>query len=391
MKKMILKTLTSFNTNVRNSTNHAPSLCASLLIPLLIGCFALLPTAQAAPEKVTATPDATANAHPQVIPVPAAPQRVPAAPEMALAGFNTADGDHALFSITTGIANTAVGWYSLFANTDGSFNTAVGAGTLVLNIGDQTTGEGLENTAVGAAALLFNTTGSSNTALGVLALENNTSGIGSTAVGIGALQQNTGLGSSTAVGFDALINNQDGINNAAFGVRPLESNTSGNNNTAIGNLALQNSQGDSNTALGRLAGSGVTTASNVICIGHGVAGENVDNSCYIGNIANQNIITANAAFVFADLTTGKLGTVLVNANGNKMTVPSPLGGQPQAMLNEFLKGQKRVAELESTIAQQAKTMETLTAQIKEQAAQIQKVSAQVELSKPAPRMVASDQ
>ena len=103
-----------------------------------------------------------------------------ATPEMALAGFNTADGDHALFSITTGIANTSVGWYSLFANTDGSFNTAVGAGTLVLNIGDQTTGEGLKNTAVGAVALLFNTTGSSNTALGALALENNTSGGGST-------------------------------------------------------------------------------------------------------------------------------------------------------------------------------------------------------------------
>src|SRR6266487_1937567 len=42
-----------------------------------------------------------------------------AAPDTALPGFNTADGDHALFSITTGVANTAVGWFSLQSNTDG--------------------------------------------------------------------------------------------------------------------------------------------------------------------------------------------------------------------------------------------------------------------------------
>src|SRR6266487_6937100 len=82
-----------------------------------------------------------------------------AAPDTALPGFNTADGDHALFSITSGVGNVAVGWYSLFSNTDGSFNTAVGAGTLLFNIGDQTTFEGVDNRAVGAAALLLNTTG----------------------------------------------------------------------------------------------------------------------------------------------------------------------------------------------------------------------------------------
>jgi hypothetical protein len=58
-----------------------------------------------------------------------------------------------------------------------------------------------------------------------------------------------------------------------------------------------------------------------------------------------------------------------------MAVPSP-----QAMLDEFIKGQKRVAELEATV-------DILTAQLKEQAAQIQKVSAQLEASKPAPQVV----
>jgi hypothetical protein len=58
-----------------------------------------------------------------------------------------------------------------------------------------------------------------------------------------------------------------------------------------------------------------------------------------------------------------------------MAVPSP-----QAMLDEFIKGQKRVAELEATV-------DILTAQLKEQAAQIQRVSAQHEVSKPAPKVV----
>ena len=73
----------------------------------------------------------------------------------------------------------------------------------------------------------------------------------------------------------------------------------------------------------------------------------------------------------------------------------------QAMLlNEFLKEHKKVqaqqstieqqqaaiTELKSTVAQQQKGMEILTAQLKEQAAQIQKVSARLETSKPASKV-----
>jgi trimeric autotransporter adhesin len=57
------------------------------------------------------------------------------------------------------------------------------------------------------------------------------------------------------------------------------------------------------------------------------------------------------------------------------------------LLNEFLKEHKKVQGLEATVAQQQKGMETLTAQLKEQAAQIQKVSAQLEATKPAPQVV----
>jgi hypothetical protein len=61
----------------------------------------------------------------------------------------------------------------------------------------------------------------------------------------------------------------------------------------------------------------------------------------------------------------------------------------QMLLNEFLKEHKKVQSLEATVALQQKGMEVLTAQLKEQAAQIQKVSAQIELNKRAPRTVAN--
>ena len=49
--------------------------------------------------------------------------------------FNTAEGQKALFSLTTGICRTQqlVG-FRFLATPDGSFNTAIGAGTLLLNV-----------------------------------------------------------------------------------------------------------------------------------------------------------------------------------------------------------------------------------------------------------------
>ena len=60
---------------------------------------------------------------------------------MAAPGFNTAEGQNALFNLTTGVKNTAVGWLSLWSDTDGSYNTAVGTGTLLFNVGNQSTGQ----------------------------------------------------------------------------------------------------------------------------------------------------------------------------------------------------------------------------------------------------------
>jgi hypothetical protein len=63
--------------------------------------------------------------------LPGAKAVVPA-PDGGYPGANTAEGQNALFRLTTGIYNTAIGWSSLTSNTEGKFNTATGAGTLAV-------------------------------------------------------------------------------------------------------------------------------------------------------------------------------------------------------------------------------------------------------------------
>jgi hypothetical protein len=355
-----------------------------LLITLVLLCFGLLPTTQA------------------VVP----------APDGGYPGQNTAEGQSALLHLAGGTYNTALGWSSLGFNVTSSFNTAIGAGTLLANIGD-------ENTATGAGALLSNITGASNTANGAFALFSNTEGFENTAVGAFALFNNVGF-------------NNFGNLNTAVGGMALFSNTNGGSNTAIGDGALSNSPTSSgNTALGADAGLFVTTADNVICIGAGV-GENVSNSCYIGNIFGSTSSNGVAVLVNSN---GRLGTMTSSARFKEEIKPmdktsevllalkpvtfrykkgiDPQGipqfglvaedvekvnsdlvvrdkeGKPYSvrydqvnamLLNEFLKEHKKTEKLEATVA-------SLIATVKEQAAQIQKVSAQLEASKPAPQVV----
>ena len=56
------------------------------------------------------------------------------------------------------------------------------------------------------------------------------------------------------------------------------------------------------------------------------------------------------------------------------------------LLNEFLKEHKKVEDQQASISQLRSEMQTMVAQLKEQAAQIQKVSAQLEVRKPAPQV-----
>jgi hypothetical protein len=211
-------------------------------------------------------------------------QAVVPPPDGGYPGFNTAEGQNALFSLTTGAANTAVGWFSLWGNATGEFNTATGAGALLFNNGDPSMGEASENTAFGAAALLFNTTGSNNTAVGVAALLNNTTGVDNTANGEGALYLNTTGSFNTAVGLSALYSNTAGGDNTATGQFALFFNTTGDANTAIGDSALySNTIGFGNTAIGPDALSGNTTGNDNTATGLAALLTNIIGS---GNTAN---------------------------------------------------------------------------------------------------------
>ena len=329
-------------------------------------------------------------------------QALSPAPDGCYPNFTTAEGCNALNFLTTGAGNSGLGWYALFSDSIGSFNTGVGAGALVLNNADS-------NTAVGAVALLLNTTGTQNvavgtdalvfndnddnTAVGFEALEFNVSAFTNAAVGTFAAQNNDSSGAglavfNTAVGGFALQANVDGSENTAVGAGAMESGDGGSNNTAIGEIAGLGITGNSNTCLGHSAGSNLTSGEGNIYIGAqvqaGGSGEfefiRIGNDTaftfpydtYIAGIFDRDVDSSTAAFVFVD-NTGKLGTNLVNAVGNKVATP-------QAMLNESRNQQKRIAELEGTV-------ERLVAMVKEQAAQIQKVSAQLQVNKPAPQVV----
>jgi hypothetical protein len=272
-------------------------------------------------------------------------QAVSPPPDGFYPGFNTAEGQDALFSLTAGSANTAVGWFSLKSNAEGSFNTATGAGTLLFNTADANTAfgtaallfntTGSSNTAVGAAALLNNTEGDNNTAAGFQALFSNTTGLSNTANGVSALFSNTIGEDNTATGISALGGNTTGANNTANGAGALFINTTGDSNTAIGSQALfSNTTGDSNTAngdsalinnttgigniaLGASAGSTITTGSNNIHIGH--VGDAPDSDTIrIGQTQTRTFIGG----IFGQTTAGAAIPVLIDAASQLGTVSS---------------------------------------------------------------------
>src|SRR5437588_876261 len=340
---------------------------------------------------------------------------------------NTADGQNALLSISSGIHNAAFGFDALLSNTDANFNTAVGSVALLLN-------DGTQNTAVGAGALLFNTIAFDNNAVGAFALFNNDSDAAGSA------------NFNNAHGHEALFSNVDGGENNAFGDLAMFNNTTGSRNTAVGDDALDsNVDGSNNVAIGDEAGTGLGPSVNN-CIAINVPGAGpfatFDNTCFIGSIFDQPVSdpgTQEAVFVDTNNVVGifassrrfkhdiqpmdkaseailalKPVTFKYNADKNGRTqygliaeevatvnpdlvvqhkdgeISTVRYEQVNAMLtNEFLKEHKKVQNVDVTVAQQQKGMEVLTAQLKEQAAQIQKVSAQLEVSKPAPQVVAT--
>jgi hypothetical protein len=370
-------------------------------------------------------------------------QAVSPPPDGGYSGRNTAEGQSALFSLTTGQGNTATGFKALFSNTTGFANTANGNSALFSN----TTGD--SNTAIGSGTLANNTTGAANVAVGTGALSLETNGVSNTAVGTNALIANTTGFENTAIGDEALVDS-NGTNNSALGHLALHANTTGNFNTAVGDEALFGSNGNNNIAIGKAAGSGIITADNAICIGSDLTGANVSNSCFIGNIRGVTTTNHDAIPVLID-SAGQLGTasssrrfkseikpmdqasesilalkpVTFHYKGDKKKTPQfgliaeevaevnpdlivrDKNGEIYTvrydavnamLLNEFLKEHRKVEEQQAAIthleknfqavsAEQDKQIQLLRAELKEQSAQIQSVRVQIEMTKPASGMV----
>jgi Chaperone of endosialidase len=329
----------------------------------------------------------------------------------ATASYNTADGVNALYSNTTGTYNTATGLDALYSNTTGTQNTANGDYALFAN----TTGG--YNTAIGVGAMFSNTAGTQNTSIGVDALYSNTTGGFNTATGDYALQSNTTADGNTANGYGALQNNTGGFN-IALGYHAGVFLTTGIDNIDIGNEGVA---GDSETT--RIGIQGFQTATFISGI-YGVNEGGTISAAYInsnGQLGTQpppssrrfkkeirpmdkvseailalkpvtfqyrsdNNATPQFGLIAEEVAQVNPDLVLRDSEGKVYTVRYEAVNA--MLLNEFLKEHRKVQELEkdlrTTIAQQQKQIEVLTAGL-------QKVSDQLEVSKAAPQLVANNQ
>jgi hypothetical protein len=358
-------------------------------------------------------------------------QAVTPAPDGGYPGSNTAEGTQALFSRTTGIWDTALGFQALYSDTTGSSNTATGL-----------------------RALFSNKTGNKNTATGVYALYSNTTASFNTAIGWNALTSNTTGSNNTATGFQALANNTaDG--NVAVGSQALIGNTTGTLNTAVGDSTGQNViTGDNNTYIGDFVGSQAADESNTIRIGDLSNGNGSGSlACFIGGIFNNfQPVGGSVVQVTLDLANDELGWDTAASSARFKDEIKPMDKASEAilalkpvtfrykkeidrkgiprfglvaedvekvnpdlvtrdrdgklftvrydavnamLLNEFLKEHRKVEEQEATIRELKKDFRSKFAeqqkQIKALTAGLQKVSAQVEASKPAPRTALNNQ
>jgi len=381
----------------KHSMNRSP-LGVFLLIASVLACFVLSPTARA----------------------------VDPPPDGGYPNQNTAEGEDALFSLSEGSNNTAIGYRAMYSDTRGFGNTAIGFSALYSNA------LGAANTAVGYNALYSNTTGFGNAGIGDGALGGNTSGAGNTAIGEGALGGNTAGSTNTAIGDGALLQNSEGDGNTAVGGFALNNNTTGINNIGVGNGAgLNLTTGSYNIDIGN---AGVRGESNTIRIG----GAPLQTATYIAGIREARLAHGTAAtvgvtadgqlgvrassaefeegikpmdkdsevifslqpvtfhykkdldpeavpqfgFVAEDVATVAPELVVTDEHGQPFTVRTE---EVNAMLlNEFLKEHRKVQQLERNAVRQQKQIEALTAGL-------QKMSAQLELIKPASQTVINNQ
>jgi hypothetical protein len=368
---------------LRNLMNRSP-LPAFLLIPFVLACFALSPTAQAVCQE-----------------------------GCDVSNFNTFLGDEALSSNTTGSANTAIGFEALFSNTTGFFNTANGSQALQSNT------TGISNTANGAGALFNNTTGNDNTANGAGALVSNTTGSFNTVTGLSALSSNTTGFNNTANGWHAL-QMTTGSNNIAVGAEAGINLTSGHNNIDIGNpgvagesrtIRIGTRQTHRATFIAGISGATVPAGVAVIVDGSGHLGTVVSSARFKDEIkpmdkASEAILALKPVtfrykhdldpesipqFGLVAEEVEKVNPDLVARDADGKTYTVRYEAVNAMLLNEFLKEHRKVEALEKAMTEQQKENAAMRAMLKEQAAQIQKVSAQLEVNKTASQIVLNKQ
>jgi len=242
------------------------------------------------------------------------------------------------------------------------------------------------------------------------------------------------------------VQNTTGYENTAIGTNALHFNTTGNGNVAVGSAALIQNTGINNIALGTAADANLTTTSSNIDIGNpGFTGDantirigysGVHLNTYIAGIYGAALASGSSVHIDSS---GHLGTLVSSARFKKDIKPMDKAsetilalhpvtfrykeeidakGVPQfglvaeevekvnpdlvdrdeegkpytvryeavnaMLLNEFLKEHRKNEKQEATIARLEEQIEALTAGL-------QKVSAQLELSKPAPQTVLNNQ
>ncbi len=324
-------------------------------------------------------------------------------------GFNTALGSIALTALTSGFQNTAVGRRAMESLTDGDNNTSVG-----WRSGDNLA-TGNNNTFLGRqAGANYNADESNNIVigggtLGTAGESNNirigdnlpSDGIhllGGAAAGnfiqIGTGMHSQGISVSELIGFGTIQIGR-GLNPAAT-------------TTFIGGIAgfAQPTGGTvDDVSIELNAGSG-----NFQRLGHDSSSRRYKEDIKPMDKASEALfklkpVTYRIKKEVNPAQPTAFGLIAEDVAEACPDLVAYSNGQPESVhykqvsvmiLNEFLKEHKKVeeqqasiADLKSTVALQQKEMQVLTAQLKEQAAQIQKVSAQLEASKPAPKVVAN--
>jgi Chaperone of endosialidase len=356
-------------------------------------------------------------------------------------GYNTANGASALAFDTTGSYNTANGNQALFSNTIGSANTATGFQALLHNTSSN-------NTANGFGALFHNTTGISNSATGTNALFYSTTGNYNTANGTGSLKNNTTGGNNTADGLRALFNNTTGSLNIALGLSAGQNLTTGTNNIDIGAagvaaesniIRIGNQVPFTDTAgivhpahtkafMAGIHGVAVTGAAVVVSssgqLGVAPSSERFKDEIKPMDKTSEAILALKPVtfrykheldpkgipqFGLVAEEVEKVNPDLVARDENGKVYTVRYEAVNAMLLNEFLKAHRKAQQQEATITQlksamvqqrkdfeattalQQKEIQVLTASLKEQAAQVQKVSARLEASKAAPQTVLNNQ